>query len=56
MNFHMYCGLAFIADKLVGIHVSSVSKFGGKVKAQNGTIKPPNALYGHYRLLGLICL
>jgi len=28
----MNTGLAFIADKLVGIHVSSVSKFGGEVK------------------------
>jgi hypothetical protein len=51
MNFHMYCGLTFIADKLVGMHLPSVSKFGGKVKAQNGTIKPSNALNGHYRLV-----
>ena len=42
----MYRGLAFIADKLVGMHVSSVSKFGGKVKAQNRTNKPPYALKG----------
>ena len=46
MNFHMNTSLAFIADKLVGMHVSSVSKFGGKVKAQNGTIKPSPALKG----------
>ena len=47
MNFHMNTGLAFIADKLVGIHLPSVSKFGGRVKAQNRTNKPSPAQDGH---------
>jgi len=42
----MNCGLTFIADKLVGMHLLSVSKFGGKVKAQNRTNKPSHALKG----------
>jgi hypothetical protein len=43
----MNCGLAFIADKLVGMHVSSVSNFGEKSKAENRTNKPSHALRGH---------
>jgi len=51
MNFHMDRSLTSFANKFVGMHLPSVSKFGGKVKAQNGTIKPSNALRGHYRLV-----
>ena len=43
--------LTSFANKFVGMHLLSVSKFCGKVKAQNGIIKPSNALYGHYRLV-----
>ncbi len=55
MNFHMDRSLTSFADKFVGMHLLSVSKFGGKVKAQNGTIKPSNALRGHYRLVSYFC-
>jgi hypothetical protein len=51
MDFHMNCGLAFITDKLVGMHVSSVSNFGDKSKAENRTNKPHPALKGHYGLI-----
>jgi hypothetical protein len=39
-------GFTFFADKLVGMHVSSVSNFGEKSKAENRTNKPPPALKG----------
>ena len=51
MDFHINRGFTFFADKLVGMHLPSVSKFGDKSKAKNRTNKPHPALKGHYRLI-----
>ena len=56
MDLHMNCRFTSFANKFVGMHVSSVSSFGGKSKAQNRTSKPSYALKGHYRWVSFICL